>query len=282
MKRIAYFNGMIGNYDEMTIPFSDRSVFYGDAIYDAVLVLDRKPFALGLHLDRLYRSCAMTDIHFTMPREELTQEIQRLLDVSDMGSIMLYLQVTRGAAPRKHEYADDLKPNLLMFTSAVAVPHRDKRASLVSVEDLRFQFCNIKTTNLMPNVFAAQKAKNAGATEALFHRGERVTEAAHSSILMIKNGTVVMPPLDELILPGITRAILQEVCEENAVPVDIRVFTVDELMDADEIILCSTTKNVLYVFEIDGKPVGGRDQVLRERIQELFAEKVYADTGVRV
>lgn len=282
MMRIAYFNGTIGNYDEMTIPFSDRSVFYGDAIYDAVLVLDRKPFALGLHLDRLYRSCAMTDIHFTMPREALIQEIQRLLDVSDIGSTMLYLQVTRGAAPRKHEYADDLKPNLLMFTSPVAVPPRDKRASLVSVEDLRFQFCNIKTTNLMPNVFAAQKAKNAGATEALFHRGERVTEAAHSSILMIKNGTVVMPPLDELILPGITRAILQQVCEENAVPVDIRIFTVDELMDADEIILCSTTKNVIFVYEIDGKPVGGRDQTLREKLQDLFAEKVYADTGVRV
>ena len=282
MKRIAYFNGTIGNYDEMTIPFADRSVFYGDAIYDAVLVLDRKPFALQLHLDRLYNSCALTDIRFTMPREELEREIRRLLDLSDMGSIMLYLQVTRGAAPRKHEYAEDLKPNLLMFTSGVTVPPRNKKASLVSVEDLRFQYCNIKTTNLMPNVFAAQKAKNAGATEALFHRGERVTEAAHSSILMIKNGTVVMPPLDELILPGITRAIVTQVCHENDIPVENRVFTVDELLDADEIILCSTTKNVLYVFEIDGKPVGGRDQVLRERIQELFAEKVYADTGVRV
>ena len=282
MKRIAYFNGKIGDYDDMTIPFSDRSVFYGDAIYDAVLVLDRKPFALELHLDRLYRSCEMTEIVFTMPRETLRQEINRLLSVTDMGSAMLYLQVTRGAAPRKHEYPEGVAPNLLMFTSPVTVPPKNKRASLHSVEDLRFQYCNIKTTNLLPNVFAAQKATKAGATEALLHRGERVTEAAHSSILMLKDGAVIMPPLDELILPGITRMIITQVCEENAIPVENRIFTVEELLAADEIILCSTTKNVLYVYEIDGKPVGGKDQILREKIQNKFAEKVYLDTGVKI
>ena len=112
MERIAYFNGKIGNYDEMMIPFSDRSVFYGDAIYDAVLVLDRKPFALELHLDRLYKSCAMTDITFAMSRQTLKEEIDRLLTFAPMGSTMLYLQVTRGAAPRKHEYSADIKANI--------------------------------------------------------------------------------------------------------------------------------------------------------------------------
>lgn len=282
MKRIAYYNGIIGDYEDMTIPFSDRSVFYGDAIYDAVLVLDRKPFALELHLDRLYRSCALTEIEFTMTREELKHEIDRLLAVTQMGSTMLYLQVTRGAAPRKHEYPEGVAPNLLMFTAPVAVPPRDKRASLHSVEDLRFQYCHIKTTNLMPNVFAAQKATKAGATEALLHRGERVTEAAHSSILMIKDGAVIMPPLDELILPGITRMIIEQVCKENQIPVENRIFTVDELLGADEIILCSTTKNVVYVYEIDGKPVAGKNQALREMIQEKFLEKVYLDTGVKL
>ena len=282
MKRIAYFNGKIGNYEDMTIPFSDRSIFYGDAIYDAVLVLDRKPFALDLHLDRLYRSCALTEIAFHMSREELKNEIGRLLEATQMGSTMLYLQVTRGAAPRKHEYPEGVAPNLLMFTSPVTVPPRDKRASLHSIEDLRFQYCHIKTTNLMPNVFAAQKATKAGATEALLHRGTRVTEAAHSSILMIKDGTVIMPPLDELILPGITRMIIAQVCQENEIPVENRIFTVDELLAADEIILCSTTKNVIYVYEVDGKPVGGKNPALREKIQEKFLEKVYLDTGVKL
>jgi len=282
MTRIGYFNGEIGNLEEMSIPLCDRSVFYGDAVYDAVLIIDRRPYALELHLDRLYRSCAMTEIDFAMPRETLEAEIARLLAASPEGSLMLYIQVTRGAAPRKHEYPENAKPNLIMFTSPVAIAPKDKRATLFSVEDLRFQYCNIKTTNLLPNVFAAQKATAAGATEALLHRGERVTEAAHSSILMLKDGALVVPPLDELILPGITRAIAIRLCEENGIPVVTRIFTVDELMDADEIFLCSTTKNMICVFEIDGKPVGGRDRALAEKIQALFLEDVFRQTGVRL
>ncbi|MBE6036767.1 MAG: D-amino acid aminotransferase [Clostridiales bacterium] len=282
MKRIAYFNGKIGDYEELVIPFSDRSIFFGDSIYEAVLVLDHKPFTLDLHLDRLYNSCALTEIRFEMTREDLKKEIDKLLAVSDMGCIMLYLQVTRGNAPRKHEYPANATPNLLMYTSAFNLPPKDKRASLLSMEDLRFQYCNIKTTNLLPNVFAAQKATASGATEALFHRGDRVTEAAHSSILMIKDGTVVMPPLDNLILPSITRAVIQQICEEAGIPVDVRIFTVDELLAADEIMLCSTTKNVIFVYEVDGKPVGGKDAALRDTIQSRFAEKIFEETGVRL
>ena len=282
MKRIGYFNGQIGDYEELMIPFSDRSVFFGDAVYDAVLLLDRKAFALDLHLDRLYRSCSLMDIAFDMPREELKKEIDKLLNETEMGEAMLYLQVTRGAAPRKHEFPANTQPNLLMYTSGISLPPKDKRATLMSMEDVRFLYCHIKTTNLIPNVFAAQKATGAGFTEALMHRGDRVTEAAHSSILMIQNGTVIMPPLDELILPGITRAIVHQVCEENNIPVEVRVFTVDELMAADEIMLCSTTKNVLFVYEVDGKEVGGKAPALREIIQEKFLDKIFEETGVRL
>ena len=282
MGRIGYFNGKLGDYDTMTIPFSDRSIHFGDAVYDAVLLFDRKPFTLGLHLDRLYRNCSRMEIPFAMTRQELEAEIDRLLAVSDMGVAMLYLQVTRGAAPRKHEPPADARPNLIMFTAPTTVPPRDKRATLLSMEDLRFQYCDIKTTNLLPNVFAAQKATASGATEALLHRGERVTEAAHSSILMVKDGTVVMPPLDQLILPSITRAILRRLCTEEGIPVVERIITVDELIDADEIILCSTTKNVLFVYEIDGRSVGDRDPELRCKIQDLFAREVFAETGLHI
>jgi len=282
VERIGYFNGEIGNLDEMKIPLCDRSVFYGDAVYDAVLVLDKKPFALGLHLDRLYRSCAMTDIAFAVTREVLQSEITKLLQHAPDGSSMLYIQVTRGAAPRKHEYPKCADPNLIMFVSPVALPPADKRASLASMEDLRFQYCHIKTTNLLPNVFAAQRATSLGATEALMHRGDRVTEAAHSSILMLKDGKLIVPPLDELILPGITRAIVESLCRDHDVPVETRVFTVDELRDADEILLCSTTKNVICVYDIDGQQVGGKDPKLASDIQSWFAEEIVRDTGVTV
>ena len=281
MERIGYFNGQIGDLDTMQIPLCDRSVFYGDAVYDAVLILDKKCFALDLHLQRLYRSCAMTQIEFTMPQAQLEAEIQRLLDITPMGEAMLYVQVTRGAAPSKHEFPAGAQPNLIMYTAPIHLPPKDKRATLYSIEDLRFQYCNIKTTNLMPNVFAAQKATSMGATEALLHRGSRVTEAAHSSILMLKDGALVVPPLDELILPGITRAIAERLCHEAGIPVITRVISVEELMDADEIILCSTTKNLIYVFEIDGKAVGGKDRALAEKLQELFLAEVARQTGVR-
>lgn len=282
MERIGYFNGTIGNLEEMQIPLCDRSVFYGDAVYDAVLVLDRKPFALDMHIDRLYNSCKLTQIQFNMPREDLELEIQRLLEKAPIGQAMLYIQVTRGAAPRKHEFPVDATPNLIMFVSPTSVPARNKHATLASVEDLRFQYCNIKTTNLMPNVFAAQRATSLGATEALFHRGERVTEAAHSSILMLKDGSLIVPPLDELILPGITRAIVIDLCLKNGIPVETRVFTVDDLKNADEILLCSTTKNVICVFGIDGLDVGSKDRTLAEKIQDLFLEEVFCQTGVKL
>lgn len=282
MKRIGYYNGEIGDLEQMTIPLCDRSVFFGDAVYDAVLVLNKKPFTLDLHLDRLYNSCRLTEIPFSMERSVLESEIDRLIACSEGDAAMLYIQVTRGAAPRKHEYPKDPQPNLIMYVSPINMAAKDEKASLVSFEDLRFQYCNIKTVNLLPNVFASQKAVSCGATEALLHRGDRVTEAAHSSILMLKDGVVVMPPLDNLILPGITRAVIQKLCAANGIPVQHRVFTVAELMDADEILLCSTTKNVVYVFSVDGTPVGGKDRALALRIQELFLAEVYAQTGVQL
>ncbi len=282
MKRTGYFNGEIGDLDTMTIPLCDRSVFYGDAVYDAIMVLCGKPFTLEMHLDRLYRSCELVDIEFDMSREALNVEIDRLLEHSVEKEEMLYIQVTRGNAPRKHEFPVGAKPNLIMYLSPISLPKKDKKATLASIEDMRFEFCNIKTTNLMPNVFAAQRATSLGATEALMHRGERVTEAAHSSILMIKDGVVVMPPLDRFILPGITRAIIAELCKDAGIPTEERIFTVSELYDADEIILCSTTKNVIFVYEIDGKAVGGKDQVLAKKIQDMFFDKIYDETGVRL
>ena len=279
---IGYFNGEIDNIEQLKIPLCDRSVFFGDAVYDAVLVLNKKPFTLDLHLDRLYRSCQLTQIPFTMERSALEAEIRRLIGCSEGNESMLYIQVTRGAAPRKHEYPKAPQPNLIMYVSPIHMASKDTKASLVSFEDLRFQYCNIKTTNLLPNVFASQKAVSCGATEALLHRGDRVTEAAHSSILILKDGAVIMPPLDNLILPGITRAVVQKVCEENGIPVEHRVFTVNELLNADEIMLCSTTKNVIFVFSVDEKPVGGKDRALALRIQELFLDRVFAQTGIKL
>lgn len=282
MNTIAYFNGKFGDFDTMTVPMAERSIYFGDAVYDAVLVLNKKAFTLDMHLDRLYNSCSLMNINFEMTRESLCAEIDKLLSKGNGGTEMLYIQVSRGSAPRKHEFPEKAKPNLLMFVKAFDLPPKDKRASLLTMDDMRFKYCNIKTVNLLPNVFAAQRATECGYTEALMHRNGRVTEAAHSSILIIKNGKVVMPPLDNLILPGITRAIIKELCEENGIPTETREFTLNEVTNADEIILCSTTKNVVFVYNIDGNDVGGKDKETAKKIKELFFDKIYNETGVRL
>jgi D-alanine transaminase len=195
---------------------------------------------------------------------------------------MLYIQVSRGNAPRKHEFPQNAKPNLMMSITPLTLPSKDKKASLITIEDRRFTYCNIKTVNLLPNVFAAQKAHEENATEVLQHRGDRLTEAAHSSILILKDSTLIMPPLDEYILPGITRLILENLCKDNGIATQTRIITVDEVLEADEIILCSTTKNVLYVNTIDGKAVGDKDPVLAEKLQTLFLNEIDKQTGVRL
>jgi D-alanine transaminase len=282
MERVGYYNGQIGNVDEMTIPLCDRSVFFGDAVYEAVLVLDKKPFALDLHLDRLYNSLKLTKIPFTMKRDTLKKEIDKIISLSEGVQTMLYIQVSRGNAPRKHEFPQNAKPNLMMSITPLTLPSKDKKASLITIEDRRFTYCNIKTVNLLPNVFAAQKANEENATEVLQHRGDRLTEAAHSSILILKDSTLIMPPLDEYILPGITRLILENLCKDNGIATQTRIITVDEVLEADEIILCSTTKNILYVNTIDSKAVGGKDPVLAEKLQTLFLNEIDKQTGVQL
>ena len=282
MQRVGYFNGEIGPLDDMTIPLCDRSVFFGDAVYDAVLVLGGTCYTLDGHLDRLYNSCHLAQIAFDMGRDTLKSEIERLISAADGGAEMLYIEVTRGAAPRKHEFPKDARPNLIMSVTPLTLPDRGKRATLVSFEDRRFEYCNIKTVNLLPNVFAAQKTAECGATEALMHRGDRLTEAAHSSILMLSSGVLLMPPLDRFILPGITRAVLTRLAKANGIPTEERIITVDELLKADEILLCSTTKCLLRVFEVDGAPVGGKDEALAQRLQDLLYADIEAQTGVRL
>ena len=277
--RIGYFNSKIAPLEELSIPLTDRSVFFGDAVYDAVLVINRKPYTLDRHLDRLYNSCRMINIEFNTSREFLKGEIEKLLSASEDGSLLLYIQVTRGSAPRKHEFPENTAPNLLMFTSPITLTPKDKKASLMTVEDQRFFYCNIKTTNLLPNVIAAQNATANGFTEVLMHRNNRVTEAAHSSILITKNGTLIAPPFDNLILPGITRAILIDLCKKNSIPVEVKEFDLDEVWDADEILLLSTTKLLLRVHSIDGKAAGGKDEEFAQRLRKLLDDDVFRDIG---
>lgn len=282
MKNYAYYNGKVGLIEEMTIPMNDRSTYFGDGVYDAALVCNHQVFSLKEHLDRFYNSCKLLRIDFKMPYEELAELLKTAAASLDEGESFLYWQATRGTAPRDHAFPVDVEPNLLIYCKPKALKGFFRRVKLITAEDTRFLHCNIKTLNLIPNVMVTQQAVEAGCDECVLHRGNRVTECAHSNVSILKNGVLKTAPTDNLILPGITRGHLVSVCKELGIPVEEKAFTVGELMDADEIIVSGTTNHLVGACEIDGKPAGGRVPELLELIQKTYIRRIEAETGIKV
>ena len=219
MKHIGYYNGEIGPLEEMKIPMLDRAVYFGDGCYDAAMFSNNRIFALEDHLDRFYNSCRLLEIPFDMEREALTKELQKCIDANELSEGMIYWQCSRGTYYRSHNFPPEtVKPNLMIFTVPDEIVPMDTTYKLISMEDTRFLHCNIKTLNLIPSVIAYQRCIEAGCQETLFHRQGRVTECAHSNVLILKDGTLHTPPRDNLILPGITLKHLIILAKENNIP----------------------------------------------------------------
>ncbi len=279
MKNVGYYNGEIGPLEEMKIPMLDRAVYFGDGCYDATTYANNRIFALEDHLNRFYNSCKMLEIPFPLSREELTAELQKCIDANEEDHGMLYWQCSRGTGMRMHNFLpDDVKPNLMIFTVPCELIPLDVTFRLISMEDTRFLHCNIKTLNLIPSVIAYQRCIEAGCQETVFHRGGRVTECAHSNILMIKDGVLCTPPRDNLILPGITLKHLLMLAEKNGIPTREEAFTMDELKEADEVIISSSGGLCIAAVELDGAPIGGKDPKTLKTLQDEYEKYYYADT----
>lgn len=269
MKNIGYYNGKTGPIEEMTIPMNDRVVYFGDGVYDATYAANHTIFAIDDHLDRFYRSCKKLELPFNMPREELAAALQSCVDRVDAAtSLMVYWQATRGTGMRNHVFPENGSANLLITVSPVPLRAIDKKYRLITMEDTRFFHCDIKTLNLIPSVMAAQRAKEAGCEEAVFHRGFVVTECAHSNISILKDGAFRTAPLSNLILPGTARKHLLQLAAGLGIPVDQTAFTLDELFDADEVIVHSSGTLCNAAVEIDGRPVGGKAPALLKKLQD--------------
>ena len=279
MKYVGYYNGEIGPLEEMKIPMLDRAVYFGDGCYDATTFANNNIFAADDHLDRFYNSCKLLEIPFEMSREELRAELQKCIDANEIDHGMLYWQCSRGTTYRGHQFPPaSVKPNLMIFTVPCDLIPFDKTFRLISMEDTRFLHCNIKTLNLIPNCMAMQRAVEAGCDEVVFHRGDRVTEGAHSSLAIIRDGVFCTPPADELILPSITRKHFLELCSRLGIPSRIAPFTVDELLTADEVMILSTGSHCIAVCEVDGRPVGGKAPALLDRLQQAYQQEFLKGT----
>lgn len=275
MKTLGYYNGKIDEIDNMMIPMNDRSHWFGDGVYDAGPCRNYHIFAIDEHIDRFFHSAELLKIVMPCTKQELKDLLNSLAGKMDSGDLFVYYQVTRGTAPRSHVFPDaDVKANLWITLTPAVMNDGKQPISLITYPDTRFFHCNIKTLNLIPSVMASQAAKEAGCQEAVFYRpGGRVTECAHSNVHILKNGTLFTAPTDNLILPGIARAHLIASCRRLGIPADETPFTLEELFDADEVLVTSSSNLCMHADRIDGKQVGGKAPGLLESIrQDLYRE----------
>lgn len=278
MKTLGYYNGKYGELEEMSIPMNDRVCWFGDGVYDAGPSRNYKIFAIDEHIDRFFNSAGLLDIEMPVTKEELKELLQEMVNKMDTGNLFVYYQVTRGTGVRDHAYTKG-PGNLWIMLKPAEIPDGIEPIKLITVEDTRFLHCNIKTLNLIPSCVATEKAKKAGCQEAVFYRaGGRVTECAHSNVHIIKGGKLVTAPTDNLILPGIARAHLIRMCKKLGIPVSETPYTLKELFEAEEVLVTSSSNLCLHACEIDGKPVGGKNPELLEKIRSALLGEFYEAT----
>lgn len=280
MKTLGYYNGKYGELEEMSIPMNDRVCWFGDGVYDAGPSRNYKIFAIDEHIDRFFNSAGLLDIEMPVTKEELKELLQEMVNKMDTGDLFVYYQVTRGTGVRDHAYTKG-PGNLWIMLKPAEISDGIEPIKLITVEDTRFLHCNIKTLNLIPSCVATEKAKKAGCQEAVFYRaGGRVTECAHSNVHIIKDGKLVTAPTDNLILPGIARAHLIRMCKKLGIPVSETPYTLKELFEAEEVLVTSSSNLCLHACEIDGKPVGGKNPELLEKIRAALLGEFYEKTAV--
>lgn len=278
MENIAYYNGKISSIEEMMIPMNERSSYFGDGVYDAMFTVEHVPLSLDDHLHRFYRGARRIDIEVPMPFEALREMVLDFCRRVDSPDAMAYVQVTRGVGMRGHAYRfAGGKPSLWVFVKPDMLDPMDRAYKCITMEDTRYLYCDIKTINLLPSVIYTQRAEEAGCDETILHRGGRVTECAHSNVHILKDGVLRTAPCDNLILPGITRAHRIAQCREMGVPVCEEPFSVQEMMQADEVFFTSASALCCRIAQIDHQPVGGRDPELIARIQKAAWDEAMED-----
>lgn len=278
MQNLGYYDGHYDLIENMVVPFDDRVHYFGDGVYDATCARNHIIFNLEEHIDRFYRNANLLAIEIPHTKEEFKQILNEMVSKVEGDIHFVYWQVTRGVAPRKHVFPNsNARVWIMIRPQNIMDPTR--KLKLLTVEDTRFLHCNIKTLNLIPNVMAAQKAELAGCDEVVFHRGERVTECAHSNVHILKDGTLYTAPTDQYILPGIARAHLISMCKLAGIPVSETPYNVEEMMAADEILVTSSSHFCYAADEIDGKEVGGKDSNRLHQLQELLFDEFYTATN---
>ena len=271
--RTVYLNGEFLRLADATVSVLDRGFIYGDGVYEVVPVYRRKPFRMPQHLARLAHS--LDGIRLADPHPGRWDAlIGDLIARQPFDDQAVYLQITRGVAKRDHAFPQNVAPTVFMMSNPLALPSREqveRGVAVVTAEDNRWLRCDLKTTSLVGNVLMRQFAADHDAIETVMFRNDHLTEASASNVLVVRNGTVIAPPKDNLILSGITYDATLEIAKDANVALEVRPVRRDEALSADEMWLSSSSKEVLAVTRVDGKPfAGGSPGPVFRRIYEAF------------
>ncbi|EFV77116.1 D-amino acid aminotransferase [Bacillus sp. 2_A_57_CT2] len=276
-------NGDLIERSEAKVDIEDRGYQFGDGVYEVIRVYNGKMFTADEHLERLLESGRKIELDIPYSIGQLKQMLAEMIERNNLELGIVYMQFSRGTSPRNHAYPGaDVAPVLTAYTRETSRPVESMRNGVKAslIEDIRWLRCDIKSLNLLGNIMAKQKAAQSGCFEAIQHRGDTVTEGSSSNIAIVKDGTLYTHPATNLILNGITRRKINEICRENGVALEESAFTKDDLLDADEVFMSSTSAEITPIIEIEGKPVGnGSPGPITNKLQNLFEEAIEKECG---
>jgi D-alanine transaminase len=258
--QIVYLNGEFMPITEAKVSAMDRGFLFGDGAYEVIPVYSRRPFRLAEHLRRLHRTLDGIRLANPLSEEEWTRLIGETIVRNEGEDQSVYLQITRGAdTKRNHAFPARVTPTVYIMSEPLVTPppaQRETGIAAVSAPDVRWLRCDLKTTSLLANCLLRQLAVDAGCVETILFRDGFMTEGAASNIFAVKNGVLLAPPKNHLMLPGITYDVVLELAAKHGLPCEVRDVLEDEARSADELWMTSSTKEVLPIISLDGQPIG--------------------------
>jgi len=273
---IVYLNGAFLPLEKATVSPLDRGFMFGDGVYEVIPVYRRRPFRLPEHLDRLEHSLRGIRLASPLSYDGWQSVLDELVQRNDGDDQSIYLQITRGVAARDHSFPVDCPPTV--FAMSTPLPESKPAASsagvgAITLEDIRWQHCDLKTIALLPNILLRQQAIEAGAAEAILVRDGQVTEGAASNVFCVVAGMLITPPKGPRLLPGITRDLIVELAAAHEIACREQALTTETLATADEIWLTSSTKEIVPVIRLNGTPIGdGTPGPVWSRMNRLYQD----------
>ncbi len=271
------YNGALVAKENVCISFEDRGYYFGDGVYEVFRIYNGQLYEKNAHLERLERSSREIKLQLNYTLPQIEEMLDQLLKTVNVNEGTLYLQITRGIAPRSHTFPEHCSPTLLAYVTPVKRPLETIRNGITAItrDDFRWLRCDIKSLNLLPNTLLKQEAVENGVHEVILHRNGIVTECSSSNVMIAKDGIIYTHPANHLILHGITRSVVLRLAEQLNIPVKEQTFTVDELYNADEAFITGTTVEITPVLSIDNQSVGsGAPGEITRKLQHAFEETI--------